>query len=633
MADTRWIDDVCGQRWSAAGCTGVMRRRVVLTTGVAGAAVALMLAPVGTARAAPDAVAGEVIVRFAGDATAAERGGLRREVGGTVEETLPLPNTEVLRLPPGASAGRAIDELERSPDVAYAEPNVVRRASVLPSDRWSGYLWGLENRGQNVAGTTGAVDADTDGAEALDRAAGSAAVAVAVIDTGVALDHPDLAGAGSVNAGEAGALGANGVDDDADGFVDDSHGWDFVDDDNRPDDLNGHGTHVSGTIAARAGNTLGIAGIAPRASILPLRVLDAGGSGSVADLVAAYRYAARQGVRVVNLSLGGPDFSRAERDAIAAAKNVLFVVAAGNGGADGVGDNVDATPQYPCAHALDNIVCVGASDQRDALAGFSNFGARSVDLLAPGVNVLSTVPAEGASYTEYDYAFLDGTSMATPHVAGAAMIAGREPNIAVDDLKQALLGSTDPLPQAASRTVTGGRLNAHAALARRDGTGPATTGDPTAPSPAPVPAPAPPAPAPTPAPPLRPAPSAPAAALPDRSAPLVMIDESPPRQGLAGVRRRGLRARVNCSEPCTLTIQLRIARTTARRIGLGAGRSGAVLARARRTLREPAVVRLRLTAAARRALGRTRTLAATLRAHARDPAGNTRTVLTRTRLR
>jgi subtilisin family serine protease len=166
-------------------------------------------------------------------------------------------------------------------------------------------------------------------------------------------------------------------------------------------------------------------------------------------------------VRVVNLSLGGSDFSRAERDAIAAARDVLFVVAAGNGGADGAGDDVDVAPQYPCAHALDNIVCVGASDQRDALAGFSNFGARSVDLLAPGVNVLSTVPAEGTSYTEYDYAFLDGTSMATPHVAGAAaMIAGREPNIGVDDLKQALLSPTDPLPQAAGRTVTGGRLAA-----------------------------------------------------------------------------------------------------------------------------------------------------------------------------
>jgi hypothetical protein len=209
------------------------------------------------------------------------------------------------------------------------------------------------------------------------------------------------------------------------------------------------------------------------------------------------------------------------------------------------------------------------------------------------------------------------------------MIAGREPNIGVDDLKQALLGSTDPLPQAAGRTVTGGRLNAQAALAQRGGTGPAATGDPTAP----VPAPAPPAPAPTPAPQAGSAPSAPAAVLPDRTAPLVMIDESPPRQGLAVVRRRGMRARVSCSEACALKIEIRVTRTLARRIGLGAGRSGAVLARARLTVRKQAVVRLRLTPAARRALRRTRTLAVTLRAHGRDSAGNTRTVLTRTRLR
>jgi hypothetical protein len=191
MAAMRWIGGGMRAPVVLARLRGVIRCRVVLATGVAGAAVAVMLVPADTAWSARDVVAGEVIVRFDGDATAAERRGLRRDVEATVEETLPLADAEVLRLPPGASAARAIDELERSPDVAYAEPNLVRRASAPPNNLWAGYLWGLENRGQDVAGTTGTLDADTDGAEALERAPGSAAVAVAVVDTGVALDHPD----------------------------------------------------------------------------------------------------------------------------------------------------------------------------------------------------------------------------------------------------------------------------------------------------------------------------------------------------------------------------------------------------------------------------------------------------------
>ena len=236
----------------------------------------------------------------------------------------------------GQSPAEAAQQLERSPNVLYAEPDVPRRAfAVVPDDRYFGRQWSLNNSGQSVAGTAGTVDADIDAPEAWQMTTGSAAVTVAVIDSGVQIDHPDLAAGIWRNPGEAGDRREyNGADDDGNGLVDDWRGWDWVDGDNDPGDANGHGTHVAGTVGARGNDGRGVAGVAWNVSLMPLRTLDADGSGYVSDVIRAYGYAGARKAHVVNASLGGGSFSRAERDAIAAAPQTLFVVAAGNDGAD-----------------------------------------------------------------------------------------------------------------------------------------------------------------------------------------------------------------------------------------------------------------------------------------------------------
>ena len=213
---------------------------------------------------------------------------------------------------------------------------------------------------------------------------GSASTVVAVVDSGVAWDHPDLAPNIWSNPDE---VAGNGVDDDGNGKVDDVRGWDFVDGDNNPWDYDDHGTHVAGTIAARGNNGVGVTGVAWQASIMPVRALDALGTGSNADIADAFTYAAANGARVVNASLGGAGRSQAMSDAITNNPNTLFVVAAGNDGTDN-----DTTPRYPCNYTAANLICVAATDNTDALASFSNYGASSVDLAAPGVDIDSTRP-------------------------------------------------------------------------------------------------------------------------------------------------------------------------------------------------------------------------------------------------
>jgi hypothetical protein len=253
---------------------------------------------------------------------------------------------------------------------------------------------------------------------------------VAVVDSGAQLNHPDLA----VNL---------------------APGYDWVDRDTTPNDQNGHGTHVTGIIAALKDGT-GSAGVAPGAYILPLRVLGASGSGFTSDVAEAFDFAGDQGVRIVNASLGSGSFSQAEHDAIRDHPDTLYVVAAGNDGED-----VDTHAEYPCAYQdLDNIICVGASDDNDQPASFSNFGANTVDIFAPGDHILSTVPG--------GYGVGDGTSQATPHVAAeAALILSRDPGVSVADgtLKARLLGNGDPKPGVFNTiSVSGARANANLAL-------------------------------------------------------------------------------------------------------------------------------------------------------------------------
>jgi hypothetical protein len=232
-----------------------------------------------------------------------------------------------------------------------------------------------------------------------------------------------------------------------------------VDRDANPDDGNGHGSHVAGIVAARQGRR-GISGVAPDARVLPLRVLDDDGTGSTEDVAAAFADAGNQHVRVVNASLGSLTSASVERDAFAQHPETLYVVAAGNGGADGVSDDNDVTPTYPCAAPEANVICVGATDNRDGRATFSNYGGTTVDLFAPGVSVVSAWRAP-----EFGWWVEDGTSMAAPHVAGTlALMRATAPALDAAELKDALLGSVDHPAQLRNLAVSDGRLNAAAAV-------------------------------------------------------------------------------------------------------------------------------------------------------------------------
>ena len=286
------------------------------------------------------------------------------------------------------SVETALEYYRGNPDVVYAEPNYIRYLkATTPNDPFFSNLWGLHNTGQNVNGVSGTAGADMDGPEAWDVAQGSNTFVIAVIDTGVDYNHPDLSGNIWANPGE---VAGNGLDDDQNGYVDDLRGWDFVDDDNDPMDVAGHGTHVSGTIAAVGNNNIGVTGVCWQAKIMPVRALDAFGRKCDADHHRGDWVCRQQWGQGHKRQLRGPGLQPGEYDAIANANSagVLFVAAAGN-----EGTNNDTTPSYPASYNLPNIISVAATDQNDNLSYFSNYGATSVHVAAPGENIYSTVPA------------------------------------------------------------------------------------------------------------------------------------------------------------------------------------------------------------------------------------------------
>jgi subtilisin family serine protease len=299
-----------------------------------------------------------------------------------------LPGLRLVRLPRDKSVKAAAAALERDPRVRYAEPNYLYRPAATPNDPRFPQLWGLDQLS----------DADIDAPEAWDLTTGSASVVVAVVDTGVAYNHPDLAPNIWTNDDPLG-----GGDDDGNGFADDTHGWDFLSGDAKPLDYTGHGTHVAGTIGAQGNDATGVVGVNWDVSVMPLRVGDAYGF-DLASIVEAFHYAAANGARIVNGSFGGSVRSPTVRDMIAMHPSMLFVFAAGN---DGL--NLGSTGSYPCEEhlpppagaSLANVICVAATSQTDAIAPFSNRGAASVHLAAPGVGIVSSVPA-------YDTHFTDG---------------------------------------------------------------------------------------------------------------------------------------------------------------------------------------------------------------------------------
>lgn len=320
---------------------------------------------------------GEVIVKFKSGNYGMQSYNTHNIMGAKLIKKLGPQGLERVKLPQGISVRDAIEAYNALPDVEYAEPNYIVKASAIPNDARFGEQWGLHNTGQDVNGSPGKAGADINAPEAWDILQATSVI-VAVIDSGVDISHPDLA--------------ANLI-----------AGYDFIENDNIPNDLNGHGTHVAGIIGAVGNNATGITGVSWSVKVMPLKVLDQIGEGTIADIIEAIDYAAQNNARIINMSFSGPDPSQFLYESISSYPNVLFVAAAGNGGEDNLGDNNDNPlySEYPASFDLPNIISVAASDQDDNLTYFSNYGLTSVDVAAPGANILSTIPSftTGVTYS------------------------------------------------------------------------------------------------------------------------------------------------------------------------------------------------------------------------------------------
>ena len=400
-------------------------------------------------------VADHVLVRLQQNIGVARLEALSTQCGAHIRAALHKPGCYLVSLPEAGpdTVPRLLAALNKDRTVVrYAEPDHILQAiQTLPDDPDLGSLWGLNNTGQSG----GTPDADIDAPEAWDIATGNDDVVAAVIDTGVDYTHPDLVSNIWSNPLET----VNGVDDDGNGYVDDVNGWDFVNNDNTPLDDYGHGTHVAGTIAAAGNNAVGVVGVNWRCRIMSLKFMDNSGSGVTSDAIDALNYASGLRRRGINVRLTNNSWGGGGEDALSDAiresgdDGLLFVAAAGNLSSDN-----DRFPFYPASYPWSNIIAVAATDRRDTLAYFSQYGATSVDLAAPGVDILSTTFGGG-------YGTKSGTSMATPHVSGvAALLWSTWPDASWQDVRDAILKGVDPIPALAHITVTGGRLNAYKAL-------------------------------------------------------------------------------------------------------------------------------------------------------------------------
>lgn len=369
---------------------------------------------------------------------------------------------------PTLSIKQAIEQLKASGQVIYAEPDYPLSIDTTPNDPSYSSLFGLNNTGQ----TGGTLDADIDAPEAWNITTGTSTTILAIIDTGVQYDHPDLAANMWTNPGEVG--GTPGVDDDNNGYIDDIYGIDTSGSgDSDPMDDNGHGTHVAGIIGAVGNNNTGITGVNWNVKIMALKYLDASGNGNTSDAITLLNYVydmkTNKGIniRLTNNSWGGGGYSQSLYDAIANTESagILFVAAAGNDGNDN-----DTLAHYPSSYPLDSIVAVAATDDNDAVyadtGGSSNYGLTTVDLGAPGKSIYSTV-------INSTYGYKSGTSMATPYVSGAAaLLWANNPVLTMSEVKNLLLNTADPIASMDGITVTGGRLNVNEALTCTQGSNP-----------------------------------------------------------------------------------------------------------------------------------------------------------------
>ena len=419
---------------------------------------------------APD----EVIVQFNTAASERQLADAIQRGGLTVKKHLPSAgkargDSGLVLLKTKLAIPQALAALQNHPAVIYAEPNGIRRPQATSNDPnyTSGKLWGMYGDLTSPANSYGSQAGEAWATGNI----GSSSIYVAVLDQGIDINHPDLAPNIGRNPGE---IPGNGIDDDDNGYVDDVYGWDFVHNDNTVKDggnkTDDHGTHVAGTIGAAGGNSLGVAGVCWNVKLLSGKFIGPN-SGTIADEVEAIEYfidlKQRHGLNIVafNASYGAPISRLTEQIAVihAAKAGILFVAAAGNSG--------DSSANFPAFYnttlnalnpdgsiaetgaAYDAVISVAAIDSKGALASWSTWHATKVDLAAPGVGILSTLPGGR-------YGLLDGTSMATPHVTGACVLyLNAYPNAAPWEIKNAILSSTIPTPSLAGKTVTGGRLN------------------------------------------------------------------------------------------------------------------------------------------------------------------------------
>ncbi len=391
--------------------------------------------------------ASSVMVRFRPDADAAA---VAAAAGASLGSSYGLvPGLYQVNLSEGVTVEQALTAFRADARVEYAEPDYRLNVDVVPNDQFFNLQYGLNNTGQVVANVTGTADADIDAVEAWNVTTGSSSVIVAVIDSGTDYNHPDLAPNIWQNNDPI-----NGVDDDNNGFIDDLRGWDFFANDNAPlGDGDSHGTHTAGTIGAVGNNSIGVTGVAWNVRLMPVRFLGPNG-GSTSGAISAINYAVANGATILNNSWGGGGFSSSLQNAIVNARNqgVIFVAAAGNSGT-----NNDTSPFYPANYNVDNVVAVAATDSRDQLPSFSNRGVNTVDIAAPGVNIASTVPG--------GYAYMSGTSMAAPHVAGVmALVKSVHPEWTYSQVIAAVLNSADVRPSLNGLIAGGRRLNANAAV-------------------------------------------------------------------------------------------------------------------------------------------------------------------------
>ena len=373
---------------------------------------------------------------------------------------------QVVQLANGKDVQSAIKEYQSDPNVLYAEPDYVisispdqtgpivddtnpQKILSIPNDEFFSDQWSFNNTGQ-LGGPPGA-DIDAPGAWGIST--GSDRVIVAVIDTGVLYTHSDLSSNIWKNTGE---IPGNGIDDDHNGYVDDIRGWNFVNNSSDPIDDNSHGTHVSGTIGAVGNNTIGVAGVNWQVKIMPLKAFGYMGDAETSDIIKSIEYANANGASVISNSWGDVRFSQGLKDAIDASPAVV-VCAAGNS-PELPEPNNDIVPVYPASYDSVNIISVAATDAIDQLASFSHYGQMSVDLGAPGTNILST-------YSDGYYGYNMGTSMATPHVSGvAALVKAVNPHLTNVQIKDIILNNIDYNSSLSGKVNTSGRLNAYKAV-------------------------------------------------------------------------------------------------------------------------------------------------------------------------